>query len=63
VVYGSIELDGDQPCFVAFSVRVEDIVRQARWLDAAQVPYQHIGSRLIIPASAAFGVAIAFEAT
>lgn len=63
VVYGSIELDGDRPCFVAFSVRVEDIVRQARWLDAAEVPYQHIGSRLIVPASAAFGVAIAFEAT
>jgi hypothetical protein len=48
---------------VAFGVRVEDINRQATWLDSADIPYQHIGSRLIVPASAAFGVAIAFEPT
>jgi len=62
-IYGSIEAELDQPSFVAFAVRVEDIQRQARWLDAAEIPYQHIGSRLIVPASAAFGVAIAFEPT
>lgn len=62
-VFGSVEVDPDQPSLAAFSVRVEDIGRQARWLDAAEVPYQHIGSRLVVPASAAFGVAIAFEAT
>jgi catechol 2,3-dioxygenase-like lactoylglutathione lyase family enzyme len=62
-IYGSIEAELDQPSLVAFAIRVEDIQRQARWLDAAEVPYQHIGSRLIVPASAASGVAIAFEPT
>jgi catechol 2,3-dioxygenase-like lactoylglutathione lyase family enzyme len=62
-VYGSVEAELDQPSFVAFAVQVEDIGRQAKWLDAAGIPYQHIGSRLIVPASAAFGVAIAFEPT
>ena len=60
-IYGSVEAEMDQPSFVAFAVRVEEIARQARWLDAAEIPYQHIGSRLVVPASAAFGVAIAFE--
>ncbi|MFC4173761.1 VOC family protein [Microvirga sp. GCM10011540] len=62
-VYGSVEVDPAQPSLAAFSVRVEDIGRQGRWLDAAEIPYQHIGSRIVVPASAAFGVAIAFEAT
>jgi catechol 2,3-dioxygenase-like lactoylglutathione lyase family enzyme len=62
-IYGSIEAELDQPSFVAFAIRVEDTQRQAKWLDAAAIPYQHIGSRLIVPASAAFGVAIAFEPT
>jgi catechol 2,3-dioxygenase-like lactoylglutathione lyase family enzyme len=62
-IYASVEAELDQPSFVAFGVRVEDIHRQATWLDAAEIPYQHIGSRLIVPASAAFGVAIAFEPT
>ncbi|MFC5487333.1 VOC family protein [Microvirga aerilata] len=62
-IYASIEAELDQPSFVAFGVRVENIGRQATWLDAAEIPYQHIGSRLIVPASAAFGVAIAFEPT
>ncbi|MBQ0822966.1 VOC family protein [Microvirga sp. HBU67558] len=62
-IYGSVEAELDQPSFVAFAVRVEDIHRQATWLDSADIPYQHIGSRLIVPASTAFGVAIAFEPT
>lgn len=62
-VYVSIEAEMGGPSFIAFSVGVEDIARQAKWLDAAEVPYEHIGSRLIVPASVAFGVAIAFEAT
>jgi catechol 2,3-dioxygenase-like lactoylglutathione lyase family enzyme len=62
-IYGSVEVELDQPSFVAFAVRVEDIHRQAQGLDSADIPYQHIGSRLIVPASAAFGVAIAFEPT
>ena len=61
--YGSVEAELDQPSFVAFGVRVEDIGLQARWLDAAEISYQHIGSRLVVPASAALGVAIAFEPT
>ena len=62
-IYGSVEAELDQPSFVAYAVRVEDVHRQAQWLDSAEIPYQHIGSRLIVPASAAFGVAIAFEPT
>ncbi|MBB3019974.1 catechol 2,3-dioxygenase-like lactoylglutathione lyase family enzyme [Microvirga lupini] len=62
-IYGSVEAELDEPSFVAFAVRVADIHHQAKSLDAAEIPYQHIGSRLIIPASAAFGVAIAFEPT
>jgi catechol 2,3-dioxygenase-like lactoylglutathione lyase family enzyme len=62
-IYGSVEAELDQPSFVAFAVRSEDIHRQAQRLDSAEIPYQHIGSRLIVPASAAFGVAIAFEPT
>jgi catechol 2,3-dioxygenase-like lactoylglutathione lyase family enzyme len=62
-IYGSVEAELDQPSFVAFAVRVEDIHPQAQLLDSAGIPYQHIGSRLIVPASAAFGVAIAFEPT
>lgn len=61
--YVSVETELDQPSFVAFCVRVEDIALQAKRLDAAEVPYQHVGSRLVVPASAAFGVAIAFEPT
>jgi catechol 2,3-dioxygenase-like lactoylglutathione lyase family enzyme len=62
-IYGSVEVELDQPAFVAYSVAVQDIGRQAKWLDAAEIPYQHMGSRLVVPASAAFGVAIAFEET
>lgn len=61
--YVSVEADMDQPCFVAYTVRVEDVAAQSKRLDAAEVPYQHVGSRLVVPASAAFGVAVAFEAT
>jgi catechol 2,3-dioxygenase-like lactoylglutathione lyase family enzyme len=62
-IYGSVEAELDQPSFVAYAIRIEDPHAQAKWLDAADIPYQHIGSRLIVPASAAYGVAIAFEAT
>lgn len=60
--YGSVEAELDRAAFVAFSIRVEDIARQARLLDAAGIPHTQIGSRSVVPASAAFGVAIAFEA-
>jgi catechol 2,3-dioxygenase-like lactoylglutathione lyase family enzyme len=62
-LYVSIEAELDEPSFVGFAVRVEDIHRQSARLDAAGIPYQHVGSRLVVPASAAFGVAIAFEPT
>jgi hypothetical protein len=62
-IYGSVEVEPDSPGFVAFAVRVADVERQAHGLDAAAIPYQRIGSRLVIPASAAFGVAMAFEPT
>ncbi|WP_230533697.1 VOC family protein [Microvirga roseola] len=62
-IYGSVEAEMDQPSFVAFAVRVEDLGHQAKLMDGEGVPYQHIGTRLVVPASAAFGVAIAFEET
>jgi catechol 2,3-dioxygenase-like lactoylglutathione lyase family enzyme len=62
-LYVSVEAELDQPSFVGFAVWVEDIQRQAIRLDSAEIPYQHVGSRLVVPASAAFGVAIAFEPT
>jgi catechol 2,3-dioxygenase-like lactoylglutathione lyase family enzyme len=61
--YVSVEAELDQPSFVAFAVRVEDVLLLTKRLDGAEVPYQHVGSRLVVPASAAFGVAIAFETT
>jgi len=61
--YVSVEAELDQPSFVAFCVRVPDIHDQAKRLDATEIPYQHVGSRLVVPASAAHGVAIAFEPT
>jgi hypothetical protein len=60
-LYGSVEIDTHEPAFVAFTVRVADVARAAARLDAGGLPYQHIGSRLVVPASAALGVAIAFE--
>lgn len=62
-LYVSVEAELDEPSFVGFAVRVEDIHQQSARLDAAGIPYQHVGSRLVVPASAAFGVAIAFEPT
>jgi catechol 2,3-dioxygenase-like lactoylglutathione lyase family enzyme len=59
--YGSIEADANSPSFVAFAVRIDDVERQALHLDAAGIPYQRIGSRIVVPASSAFGVALAFE--
>ncbi|MCB8820717.1 VOC family protein [Microvirga rosea] len=61
--YGSVEAEMDQPSFVAFTVRIDDVARQAKWLEAAEIPFVHIGTRLVVPASAAMGVAVAFEAT
>ncbi|SCY82999.1 VOC family protein [Microvirga guangxiensis] len=61
--YVSVEAELDQPSFVAFAVRVEDIQLQSQRLEASEIPYQHVGSRLVVPASAAHGVAIAFEPT
>ncbi|HEX2135273.1 MAG TPA: VOC family protein [Microvirga sp.] len=61
--YGSIEAEPESARLVAFAVRVREIERQARRLGAAGIPHQRIGSRLVVPASAAFGVAVAFEPT
>jgi catechol 2,3-dioxygenase-like lactoylglutathione lyase family enzyme len=59
--YGSIEAERHEPALVAFAMRIEERDRQTAGLQAAGIPYQLIGSRLVVPASAAFGVAIAFE--
>ena len=47
--------------FVAFAVRVPDMRALAHRLDTAGVPYGRFGSRLVVPASVARGVAIAFD--
>ncbi|HEX2727332.1 MAG TPA: VOC family protein [Beijerinckiaceae bacterium] len=60
-LYGSVEVDPNRTELVAFAIRVPDVRYVAVHLDAGAVPYQHIGSRLVVPASAAHGVAIAFE--
>jgi catechol 2,3-dioxygenase-like lactoylglutathione lyase family enzyme len=61
IAYASVEEELDEAALVAFSVRVEEISAQGHRLDTAGIPYQRIGSRLVVPSSAAFGVAIAFE--
>ncbi len=60
-LYGSVDVDPHRAEFAAFALRVADIHAMAAHLDAGGVPYQHIGSRLVVPASVARGVAIAFE--
>jgi hypothetical protein len=60
-LYGSVEANPHGSEFAAFALRVPDIHAVALHLGAGSVPYQHIGSRLVVPASAARGVAIAFE--
>ncbi|WP_210490801.1 VOC family protein [Microvirga antarctica] len=62
-LYGSVEAELDQPAFVAYTVRVDDLHAQERRLADAHIPFSRMGTRLVVPASAAFGVAIAFEAT
>lgn len=59
VLYVSVEA-ADTPCLAAFTIDVDDIERTARRL-AGAVPHQRLGSRVIVPASVAHGVAIAFE--
>ncbi|KAA2243939.1 VOC family protein [Salinarimonas soli] len=58
-LYGSVET-ADAPALCAYTVTVGDIDRVARHLSGG-VPHQRIGSRIVVPASAAHGVAIAFE--
>jgi hypothetical protein len=60
-LYGSVEIEPHQPGFAAFAVRVPDVAVAAVHLDAGGIAYQRIGSRVVVPASAALGVAIAFE--
>ena len=62
-LYGSVEAELDQPSFVGFTVRSVDVRAQAARLEQGHIPYARIGDRLVVPASAALGVAIAFEAT
>ena len=62
VLYGSVETDGDGPSFVAFTIDVADTASVARRFEAGEVAHQRIGTRLVVPASVAHGVAIAFEA-
>lgn len=60
-LYGSVEADPYRAEFVAFAVRVPDMRALGHHLDAAGMPYGRFGSRLVVPASVARGVAIAFD--
>ena len=60
-LYGSVEVDPHRTEFAAYALRVPDIREVGLHLEAGGVPYQHIGSRIVVPASAAQGVAISFE--
>ncbi|HEX2553277.1 MAG TPA: VOC family protein [Microvirga sp.] len=60
-IYGSVDADPAGAAFVAFAVRIPNPQGQAALLTEGGIPYQTIGSRLVVPASAAHGVTIAFE--
>ena len=60
-IHGSVEAEPGTAAFVAFAVRIPNLQSQAALLAQGGIPYQAIGSRLIVPASAAHGVTIAFE--
>jgi len=60
-LYDSMEVEVHRPGFAAFAIRVPDARCVSVGLDASGISYQQSGSRLIVPASAAFGVAVAFE--
>lgn len=47
--------------FMGFSVAVPDIAAMAARLTQADIPFQAIGQRLVVPAEAAFGTAIIFQ--
>lgn len=57
---GSISAPEARPALVAYSVAVPDIALQARRLTAAKIPFSQGAGRLVVPASAARGVAIVF---
>jgi catechol 2,3-dioxygenase-like lactoylglutathione lyase family enzyme len=60
-IHGSVEAEPGTAAFVAFAVRIPNLQGQAALLAEGRIPYQAIGSRLVVPASAAHGVTIAFE--
>jgi hypothetical protein len=59
--FGPVDPHPAEAGFAAFAVLLDDAARQARRLDAAGIPYRTIGPRLVVPPSAAAGVAIGFE--
>ena len=59
-VYGSVAVDVRSAELAAFAVLVPEVSLTERSLLAAGVPFERIGSRAVVPASAAHGVSIAF---
>ena len=57
---GSISAPGGKAALVAYSIAIPDLTVQARRLTAAEIPFSQIAGRLVVPASAAHGVAIMF---
>jgi hypothetical protein len=57
---GSISAPEAKPALVAYSVAIPDLALQARRLTAAEIPFSQGPGRLVVPASAARGVAIVF---
>ncbi|WP_046865184.1 VOC family protein [Microvirga massiliensis] len=57
---GSINAPEAKPALAAYSVAVPDLAFQARRLTAAEIPFSQGPGRLVVPASAARGVAVVF---
>ena len=60
-LFGSVEDDESGANFVAYGIGIRDLPALARQLDHEGMTYERIGSRIVVPASVAFGVAISFE--
>jgi len=59
--FGETPPPGTGPRFAAIRFLVEDVERVADRCGAGGISSRHVGTRLVVPAAAAFGVILAFE--
>jgi catechol 2,3-dioxygenase-like lactoylglutathione lyase family enzyme len=57
---GSISAPGARAALVAYSIGIPYLAIQARRLAAAKIPFSQSAGRIVVPASAAHGVAVVF---